>query len=62
MIVDTSALLAFFDADEPDHAAVTAILDRFLQHAQIINITGKSYRLRKGNGSDDTPAKEAGGS
>jgi predicted nucleic acid-binding protein len=27
VIVDTSALLAFFDADEPDHAAVTAILD-----------------------------------
>ena len=27
MIVDTSALLAFFDIDEPDHAAVTAVLD-----------------------------------
>ena len=27
MIVDTSALLAFFDTDEPDHAAVTTILD-----------------------------------
>ncbi len=27
MIVDTSALLAFFDTDEPDHAAVTAVLD-----------------------------------
>jgi len=27
MIVDTSALLAFFDADEQDHAAVAAILE-----------------------------------
>lgn len=26
MIVDTSALLAFFDRNEPDHAAVTAVL------------------------------------
>ena len=29
-----------------DVPAATAILDRFLQHATIINITGKSYRLR----------------
>jgi len=27
VIVDTSALLAFFDTDEPDHAAVTAIVE-----------------------------------
>jgi len=27
VIVDTSALLAFFDSDEPDHAAVTTIVD-----------------------------------
>lgn len=27
MIVDTSALLAYFDRDEPDHAAVSAIVD-----------------------------------
>ena len=27
MIVDTSALLAFFDTDEPDHAAVSKVLD-----------------------------------
>jgi uncharacterized protein len=27
VIVDTSALLAFLDADEPDHAAVAAVLD-----------------------------------
>jgi hypothetical protein len=26
VIVDTSALLAFFDADEPDHQAVSAVL------------------------------------
>ncbi len=31
-----------------DVPAATAILDRFLQHAQIISITGKSYRLRGG--------------
>jgi len=29
-----------------DVPAATAILDRFLQHATIIQITGKSYRLR----------------
>ncbi len=28
MIVDTSALLAFFDTDEPDHVAVSAVLGR----------------------------------
>jgi uncharacterized protein len=27
VIVDTSALLAFFDTDEPDHAAVTTVLE-----------------------------------
>jgi predicted nucleic acid-binding protein len=27
VIVDTSALLAFFDTDEPDHVAVAAVLD-----------------------------------
>ena len=27
-------------------AADTAILDRFLHHAEIINITGRSYRLK----------------
>jgi predicted nucleic acid-binding protein len=27
VIVDTSALLAFFDTDEPDHAAVTAVVE-----------------------------------
>lgn len=28
MIVDTSALLAYFDTDEPDHAAVARVIDR----------------------------------
>ena len=28
-----------------DVPAATAILDRFLHHAEIINLTGKSYRL-----------------
>lgn len=27
MIIDTSALLAYFDTDEPDHRAVAAVLD-----------------------------------
>ncbi|MFN8518656.1 MAG: PIN domain-containing protein [Chloroflexota bacterium] len=27
MIVDTSALLAYFDRDEPDHASVAAVID-----------------------------------
>ncbi len=29
-----------------DVPAATAILDRFLHHAEIIQITGKSYRLK----------------
>jgi DNA replication protein DnaC len=29
-----------------DMPAATAILDRFLQQAEIIQITGRSYRLR----------------
>jgi DNA replication protein DnaC len=37
-----------------DVPAATAILDRVLQHAEIIQITGKSYRLR---GQTDTKAK-----
>jgi DNA replication protein DnaC len=35
-----------------DVPAATAILDRFLHHAEVINITGKSYRLR---GRKDPP-------
>jgi DNA replication protein DnaC len=33
-----------------DVPSATAILDRFLHHAEIIRITGKSYRLRRQNG------------
>jgi DNA replication protein DnaC len=35
-----------------DVPAATAILDRFLQHATIIQITGKSYRLRNAATND----------
>jgi DNA replication protein DnaC len=37
-----------------DVPSATAILDRFLQHAQIVTITGKSYRLRNRTGKKAT--------
>jgi hypothetical protein len=38
-----------------DVPSATAILDRFLHHAEIITITGRSYRLRhKGDQADDS--------
>lgn len=41
-----------------DVPAATAILDRFLQDAELIEITGKSYRLRNGGRKQDSkPAK-----
>lgn len=40
-----------------DVPAATAILDRFLQHATIINITGKSYRLRHGGNTQAVETK-----
>jgi DNA replication protein DnaC len=40
-----------------DVPAATAILDRFLQHATIINITGRSYRLRHGGNAQAAQAK-----
>ena len=47
-----------------DVPAATAILDRFLQHAAILNITGKSYRLRQGGAiqakSKGRPAADGG--
>jgi len=43
-----------------DVPAATAILDRFLQHATIISITGKSYRLRHGGKSDSVDKENAG--
>jgi DNA replication protein DnaC len=39
-----------------DVPSATAILDRFLHHAEIVSITGKSYRLR--NQAADNEAKE----
>lgn len=41
-----------------DMPAATAILDRFLQQAEIIQITGRSYRLRN-TPSPSEPEKEA---
>jgi len=43
-----------------DVATATAILDRFLHHAEIITITGKSYRLQ--NRDDSNGAKPPTGS
>ena len=42
-----------------DVPAATASLDRFLHHAEIINITGRSYRLR--NQLADQTANKSGG-
>ncbi len=36
-----------------DVPAATAILDRLLSGAQIVEITGKSYRLRGGQGEGE---------
>jgi len=44
-----------------DVATATAILDRFLHHAEIITITGKSYRLRD-RSKNSKPAKALTGS
>ena len=46
-----------------DVPAATAILDRFLQHATIIQITGKSYRLRnaaRNDARDETTPRPKG--
>lgn len=37
-----------------DVPSATAILDRFLQHAELITITGKSYRLKNKGGKEET--------
>ena len=37
-----------------DVPSATAILDRFLHHAEIITITGRSYRLKDRAGNDNT--------
>jgi DNA replication protein DnaC len=42
-----------------DVPAATAILDRFLEHAEMLRITGKSYRLRnRAASAADTTAEE----
>ncbi len=41
-------------------SAATAILDRFLHHAEVITITGKSYRL-KHKAHEDQPGKATPG-
>jgi DNA replication protein DnaC len=51
-----------------DVPSATAILDRFLHHAEVVQITGKSYRLRqqgargKEDGEEPKPAKAPPGS
>lgn len=42
-----------------DVPSATAILDRFLHHAEIIAITGKSYRLRNQKSPAEVVAEEA---
>lgn len=46
-----------------DVPAATAILDRFLQQADILQISGKSYRLRNRKGPEDknNPSDPSGG-
>jgi len=41
-----------------DVPAATAILDRFLQHAEIIHITGKSYRMKDRQGAKSAVDKK----
>ena len=41
-----------------DVPSASAILDRFLHHAEIITITGRSYRLRNQTGQADAPTDE----
>ena len=42
-----------------DVPAATAILDRFLHNAEVITITGRSYRLRNRSAKDQPPAEAA---
>jgi DNA replication protein DnaC len=43
-----------------DVPAATAILDRFLHHAEVITITGRSYRLKNRQPATDQACKKAG--
>ncbi len=45
-----------------DVPAATAILDRLLHHAEIIQMKGRSYRLRHGGRPEADPAPDNGGS
>jgi DNA replication protein DnaC len=42
-----------------DVPSATAILDRFLHHAEIVTITGRSYRLRNHGGQAEEPKGNA---
>jgi IstB-like ATP binding protein len=42
-----------------DVPSATAILDRFLHHAEIIRLTGKSYRLRQAGRTENPTEEEA---
>ena len=42
-----------------DVPAATAILDRFLHHAEVVTITGKSYRLKNQAAKEKTTCKKA---
>ena len=42
-----------------DVPSATAILDRFLHHAEIITITGQSYRLKDRAGNSGTKVNKA---
>ena len=43
-----------------DVPSATAILDRFLHHAEVLTITGRSYRMqhRRGNGKDEEVSRK----
>jgi len=43
-----------------DVPSATAILDRFLHHAEVLTITGRSYRMqhRRGNGQDEEVSRK----
>jgi DNA replication protein DnaC len=45
-----------------DVPAATAILDRFLHHAEIIPMKGRSYRLRHGGRCEEPEGKQNSGS
>jgi len=44
-----------------DVPAATAILDRFLQDAELIQITGRSYRLKGNHAEEPKPAGPTSG-